>query len=320
MSKTSIQWTGRSWGYQQGCSPKSPGCPNCYAEKIAKRLAKNPNVPQYTDEIALWNGAMNLHIPGLVEPLLQRKGTTWFPSMTDPFHPNVHNEWIGLAILVAALCPQHRFLMLTKRPEGILEWLNSSVCDEFSQSGGAFAALALHWMSECGLEDWWDLLEDAISRYPRTDTYENFPIPNTWLGASVEDQKRADERMPLMHELKKKGWHTFISAEPLLEKVDLHLDKYPVDWVIIGGESGSKSRPFNLNWGRSLIWQCQDNGIKVFFKQMGGNATDSVPYIPGTLAESVNWQVEFKDKKGGTLEEWPREFQIREVPKILQIA
>jgi protein gp37 len=88
--------------------PKSPGCARCYAERIAKRLAKNPKVPQYTDEIALWDGTWNFHIPGLIEPLIRRNGTSWFPSMTDPSHENALDEWIGLTMLVAALSPQHR--------------------------------------------------------------------------------------------------------------------------------------------------------------------------------------------------------------------
>jgi protein gp37 len=144
-----------------------------------------------------------------------------------------------------------------------------------------------------------------------------FPFPNVLFGASIEDQIRANERMPIMSQLKQKGWHTFISAEPLLEEVNLHLDQYPVDWVIIGGESGHKARPFNLNWGRSLLKQCQDNNVKVFFKQMGANVVDSSPYIVGTVAESTNWKVNFKDKKGGDPEEWEEIFQVREMPDIL---
>lgn len=329
MSTTLIEWAGRAWGYLQGCSPKSPGCSRCYARKIAQRLAKNPKVDQYTDEVAEWDGTMNFHLPGLMEPLLQKKGETWFPSMSDPFHHHdpeknkgVPDEWIGLAVLVAALCPQHRFLMLTKRPERILDWLKSTVCQEVQQGLAlrAFDELSLHLLANCDQADWWDFFRDATSRRDRSDAHSKFPLPNMFLGASVEDQIRAEERMPIMHQLKELGWPTFISAEPLIEEVNLHLDKYPVDWVIIGGESGYKSRPFNLNWGRSLLQQCRDNGVKAFFKQMGANAVDSVSYIVGTDFDSVHWQVEFKHKKGGDPEEWSREFQVRELPEILQIG
>jgi len=126
VSETPIQWTDRSWGYQQGCSPKSPGCSRCYAAKTAKRLAKNSKVPQYTEAIARWNGTLNFHVRGLIEPLLQKQGASWFPSMTDPFHEKTPVEWIAAALLIAALSPQHRFLLLTKRPELIDSWLSSS--------------------------------------------------------------------------------------------------------------------------------------------------------------------------------------------------
>jgi protein gp37 len=115
MSKTLIQWTDHSWGYQQGCSPKSPGCSRCYAEKIARRLAKNPKVAQYNEAIAQWDGTLNFHLQGLIEPLIRQESAIWFPSMTDPFHESAPDEWIAAAMLVAALCPQHRFLLLTKR-------------------------------------------------------------------------------------------------------------------------------------------------------------------------------------------------------------
>lgn len=326
MSETPIQWTDRSWGYQQGCIEESPGCSRCYAKRMAQRLAKNPKVPQYTEEIARWDGTMNLYVQGLMEPLLRKTGATWFPSMTDPFlsydpttKKGVPDEWIGLAFLVATLCPQHRFLMLTKRPERIFDWFNSTVYAELSEAidRGAFFLQLLALLKNCGQEDAWDDIVAAVDKRDRADALTVFPLNNVLLGASVEDQIRSDKRMPVMHQLKQTGWFTFISAEPLLEEVNLHLDQYPVDWVIIGGESGHKARPFNLNWGRSLLKQCRDNNVKVFFKQMGANAVDSSPYIVGTAAESTNWKVNFKDKKGGDPEEWEEVFRVREMPDIL---
>jgi len=322
VSETPIQWTDRSWGYQQGCSPKSPGCSRCYAEKIAKRLAKNPKVPQYTEAIARWNGILNFHVRGLIEPLLRKEGASWFPSMTDPFHETALDEWIGLPFLVAAVCPQHRFLMLTKRPERILDWLKSDVAQELQEAidpPAAFHLQLLSLLEVCGLEDEWEIISEAIGMRDRSNAHTQFPLPNVLFGASVEDQVRANERMPIMHEIKRQGWHTFVSAEPLLEEIDLHLDQYPVDWVIIGGESGDNARPFNLNSGRSLIRQCRDNEVKAFFKQTGTNVVDSAPYIAGTQVEATHWQVKFKDKKGGEPTEWEEQLRVREVPEILQL-
>jgi protein gp37 len=243
--------------------------------------------------------------------------------MTDPFHKNAPDSWIGLVFLVAALCPQHRFLLLTKRPERIQHWLKSNVAQELQEALVPPAAFHLELFSllkMCGQEEECEFISTAIEGRDRSNAHTQFPLPNVWLGASVEDQVRADERMPIMHKLKKQGWHTFVSAEPLLEEVDLRLDQYPVDWVIIGGESGDNARPFNLSWGRSLICQCRDNHVKAFFKQAGVNIVDSAPYVAGTQAEATHWQVKFKDKKGGEPAEWEEQLRVREIPDSLQLS
>jgi protein gp37 len=122
-----------------------------------------------------------------------------------------------------------------------------------------------------------------------------WPLPNVWLGTSVEDQKAADERIPLLIETP--AAIRFLSIEPLLGPVDLtdvrrhdgwrinaltgeeflpgeivsgHLGK--IDWVIAGGESGSSKqspRPMHPDWARSLRDQCVAAGVPFLFKQWG---------------------------------------------------
>lgn len=102
-----------------------------------------------------------------------------------------------------------------------------------------------------------------------------FVPDNVWLGVSVEDQRRADERMPILVNTPAKIH--FLSVEPMLEPIDLQLDgrnfgieknhEY-VDWVIVGGESGPRRRQFNPDWARSIRDQCKRAGVPFFMKQV----------------------------------------------------
>jgi len=126
--------------------------------------------------------------------------------------------------------------------------------------------------------------------------------PNVWLGVSVEDQKTADERIPLL--LETPATVRWISAEPLLDAVDLSAfmgvtsnitgereQQYSmIDWVVVGGESGAGARPMRLAWAESIIRRCESAGVPVFMKQLG-----------------TIWAQENKAKsfKGGDASEWP---------------
>jgi protein gp37 len=93
------------------------------------------------------------------------------------------------------------------------------------------------------------------------------PRLNVWLGTTVEDQKRANERIP--HLLRTPAAVRFLSCEPLLGLVYLW-ETRGLDWLIIGGESGAGARPMNLSWARSLMQQAAQDRISVFVKQLGG--------------------------------------------------
>lgn len=168
----------------------------------------------------------------------------------------------------------------------------------------------------------------------------DFLLPNVWVGTSVEDQKRADERIPEL--LKIPAAVRFLSIEPLLGPVDLVTQGQIVpdgkncavcgdndhqafechhrfdwvkalDWVIVGGESGPDARAFHLDWGRDLIKQCQAAGVAVFMKQLGSNQAkgdDLLYHSPAAFFGRFT-----KDKKGGDLTEWPEDLRIREFPE-----
>lgn len=151
---------------------------------------------------------------------------------------------------------------------------------------------------------------------------------NVWLGVTVEDQKRADERIP--HLAKIPAAVKFLSCEPLLERVNLSkwLDEDEtgfvsvIDLVIIGGESGPKARPFNLDWARGLVRQCRDGGraeALPFVKQMGSNPVETrrcdIPACNcgGTHTHSLHYE----DSHGGEMAEWPIDLRVRELPPRL---
>lgn len=96
-----------------------------------------------------------------------------------------------------------------------------------------------------------------------------YPVKNLWLGVSVEDQKTADERIPLLVETP--AAVRWISAEPLLSEIDIeeYLFAKELDWVVVGGESGPKARPMHPDWVRSIRNQCQAASVPFFFKQWG---------------------------------------------------
>lgn len=112
--------------------------------------------------------------------------------------------------------------------------------------------------------------ERMLDYVSRSAYLSNAPLENVWLGVSVEDQKTADERIPLLMETP--AAVRWISAEPLLGLIDL--ESVPtmegsIDWVVVGGESGPKARPMHPDWARSLRDQCVAAGVPFFFKQWG---------------------------------------------------
>jgi len=154
--------------------------------------------------------------------------------------------------------------------------------------------------------------------------------PNVWLGVSVENQRYADERIPLL--LQTPAAVRFISAEPLLGPVDLCLDhecgdpphhRCPLipDWVIVGGESGPGARPMRVEWARSLVRQCKVANVSCFVKQLGANYADEAN---GVCGAQTRWPLDvlpsgptrrLRDPKGGDPAEWDADLQIREMPQ-----
>lgn len=229
---TKIQWTEDTWNPIVGCSVVSPGCTNCYAmRRTAPRLSKNPATPHYHGTVQpskggyVWTGKISIAgDTAFLKPLRIRKPTMFFVnSMSDLFHENVPDEVIDRIFAIMALCPQHTFQVLTKRSARMREYVSNPgtsrgvyeiVCDMVVEDSLP-AVLRLDGIDDPGIKPSW----------PRIHL-QQWPLPNVWLGVSVEDQKRADERIPDL--LDTPAAIRFISAEPLLGPVDLtSIPAYP---------------------------------------------------------------------------------------------
>ncbi len=251
---TRIEWADATVNAVNGCSVLSPGCTNCYAMKLAgtrlKHVPSRAGLTQDSKAGPVWTGEVRLDERQLLQPLKWKQPLRIFwNAHGDLFHDAVPDEWIDRVFAVCALTPQHQHLILTKRSARMREYAGrAQPCGE-------------HWLA--GYEG----TAGAI-----------WPLPNVWLGVSVEDQQRADERIPDL--LATPAAVRFISAEPLLGPVDLRswmeedddccCWSMDIDWVIAGGESGPGARPIHPDWARSLRDQCQAAGVPFFFKQWGG--------------------------------------------------
>ena len=143
-----------------------------------------------------------------------------------------------------------------------------------------------------------------------------WPLPNVHLGVSVEDQQRADERVPALVELSRMGWKTIISQEPQVEPVE-YRDAWAeaIGGIICGGESGSHARPFDVAWARQTKDWCEKHGVKFFLKQLGANVNDVTgegklwPSMPQFEQSGIPVRYVLRSPKGSDPAEWPEDLR-----------
>lgn len=240
---TKIQWTNETWNPIIGCSKISEGCQNCYAEKMAFRLAHIKNTGYYEKVLAWnkamfgeWNGITHRNESALKKPLSWKKPRMIFVcSMGDLFHESVPFEWIDKVFTIMAMSPEHTFQILTKRPERMKEYIEEIHVETFK---------------------------------------------NIWIGVTAENQEQANKRIPVLLEIP--AAKRFVSCEPLLSNIDLsfncqfiHEDNegYGVDaikgldWIIAGPETGPKARPMQKEWIENLYSQCELTNVPFFDKK-----------------------------------------------------
>lgn len=302
MAETAIEWATEVWNPFTGCDRVSPGCAHCYAAtqaaslqrkergRIAKARAEgkpDPKVRYQNDGDPKTSGpgfSFTVHWDKLLHPPRFKPGARVFVnSMSDVFHEEAPPRALSLMWQVFFERQDVDFLVLTKRPERMRTVLTD-----------------------------WERHEDAAPGM--------FPLPNVWLGTSIENRKfvgRADILRDTPAAIR------FISAEPLLgpliprpteiegigpcemcEKIIaegggckcghcgtpwpyplVSLDLTGIDWLIVGGESGPDHRPFDLDWARGLRTACAETETAFFFKQVGGVR----PTSGGRLLDGRTW-------------------------------
>ena len=263
---TKIEWTEETWNPIIGCSKVSPGCDNCYAERMACRLAHmdNRNYQDVTGSNSNrtwfdnWNGKTAFVESALEKPLHWKKPRRIFVcSMGDLFHESVPFEWIDKVFAVMAICPHHTFQVLTKRPGRMLDYLSDP-------------------KTQIGIPGVCSSKTNTKIDLNKFFAAAGWPIKNVMLGVTAENQEQADKRIPILLQIP--AAKRFVSVEPMLGPVDLekniseHCLIKPaafLDWVICGGESGPGARPMYPDWVRSLRDQCKAAGVPFFFKQWG---------------------------------------------------
>lgn len=285
-ANTSIQWAHHTFNPWRGCARVSPGCDHCYAEAMSRR---NPAV------LGTWGEGGSRPVAAEAywrQPvrwcdearMARRNSRVFCASLADVFEDrrdlDCHRERLfRLAYRTRTLVGGGlKWMFLTKRPQSIMPLLR----------------LARH--EHPPNQTWGEIL----------DRDGQPPLPSWWFGTTVEDQRRADERLP--HLLAVKAELRFLSCEPLLEPVDLTpWLRGGIGWVIVGGESsqgGARARDCDLDAVDSLVGQCRDAKVPVFVKQLG-----SRPVAPGLGL------LRLKDRHGGEPEEWPDGMRVREVPQ-----
>lgn len=262
MNKTNIAWTDFSWNPITGCSAVSDGCKNCYAKIVHERFNNTP----FSEVV--------FHQERLNEPSKRKKGAKIFlGSMTDLFQDNIPFGWLYEIMKVVKDNPQHIFQILTKRPERMRDFFQWLYVDQPANWVSSFNNL----------------------------TY----LPNLWIGVTTENQEQANKRIPMLLEIP--AAIRFVSVEPMLDSVNLGMlitenmgnrfrmvydpimtgtktlwdttnligeeNVNKIDWVIVGGETGSKSktREIKINDVYNLYQQCKITETPFFFKQWGAH-------------------------------------------------
>ena len=309
---SSIQWTHHTFNPWRGCEKISPGCANCYAEAMSGR---NPAVlgkwgragtrafasDSYWRKPLAWDRAAKL---------AGERRRVFCASLADVFEDRDElrgHRWRLFKMIEDT--PNLDWLLLTKRPELVRREIVAyeRFLDGFTN------------------------LSDRVERLGWVNAWlDGMPPANVWLGTSVEDRNWAERRIPELAKLTASV--RFLSMEPLLEAVDLSPwlglkppleysgrgrclgtsllpDPVAVDWVIVGGESGAKARPFEARWARSLAIQCDEASVPCFVKQMGARP---IGY------DGEPWKLD--DSHGGDWDEWPADLRVREFPAPLVVA
>ena len=298
------------------------GLSKLYAERDWPRLTKL--VPTYAGR-----NFENVvcHPERLDQPLRWKRPRKIFVnSMSDLFHPDVPEGFIDRVFAIMALCPQHTFQILTKRPERMNRYMRHLEDEELDRILTR---------------------EDMVMSTPEwpPNGFTDGPSPdfsNIWFGVSIENQETADERIPiLLNTPVQRGAKRWVSIEPMIGPVTFrwakwhsgfkqapdghwgndHLDGLRgLDWIVIGGESGPNARPMEAEWVRKIKYECEEAQTPLFIKQLRAAYSDPVNGIAGASLKIPQEAIDLigrrlKHRAGADMEEWTEDLLVREYPE-----
>lgn len=301
----------KPWSLVDGCTPCSPGCDHCWAASMAHRYIREGepgfSTPLITDANRRFNGTIITYPDRLNIPIKCRKPTI-YSVWNDLFHEDIPDELRHGAYAVMSRFnqiparregnagrlrpnePQHKFLILTKRPAQMVKYLN-----KIKRSEGG-------WWTHNGAwpESYSSFNKDGVEP-GKIISWDDWPLSSVWHGLAVCNQQEADEKIPVFLQVPGKK---FLSIEPCLGPVDIErylwlvspstagpwrdytgkivwygggiggqmISSNPsgyINAVILGGETGPGARPMHPDWVRSVRDQCEASGVPFFFKQWG---------------------------------------------------
>jgi protein gp37 len=269
--RSRIEWTDATWNPVTGCTSVSDGCRNCYAKRMVERFPKAHGPAQWADvDREVQFSDIIIHPARLDQPLRWKKPRRIFVcSMGDLFHEDVSEEWIDKVIGTMYLAPQHTFMVLTKRPERMRDYI---AVGNFDKRTWPIRNL---WLGVTAENQ--EMADQRIPILLQTPAAVRFvsvepmlePMDlERYLWGTVGDTAGYFDRNGKRRSRGAGG--QMLMASPLNA---LH-------WVICGGESGPGARPMHPNWARSLGDQCHEAGVPFFFKQWGEWMAASDPSCP----------------------------------------
>ncbi len=291
----------------QHCEHVSDGCVHCYSGTWQGRCLTSGGTGLPFDRRSR----------DLVEPFVDEKSLgdplrwktpkkIFVENQSDLFGEWYRDEMIDRVFAVMALAPQHVFQVLTKRPERMQKYFHNA-----SDLRDRISAMLV---DPRFLDNWGNPRKLILGNPSRAGVAEGIrkgwrsPLPEwVWLGVSVEDQKTADARTFYLRQIP--AAVRFISQEPQLSRIEWTNDMlHGISWLIVGGESGPGARPFDVQWARDTVAQCRKSGTACFVKQLGAKPHEHRPNGDHVFFD-------FKDRKGGSMEEWPDSIpRVRQFP------
>jgi protein gp37 len=353
MAETKIQWTawrdaqgnfqpGYTFNPWIGCTEVSPACDHCYAaaldrKRFSKTLgdatAENPishwgkGAPRHLTSDTYWKSPRQWAKRARTEKPMDRP-RVFCASLADWLDDEVPIEWMARLLVLIYQTPELDWLLLTKRPGN---W-RDRLC-------AAMGYLDRDWLNgKCGRSSegtWIGRWIEAATPYRGMGL-----IPgNIWIGATVENQQCANDRIPLLCDIPAPVH--FLSMEPILEPVDLTkvvvnggptfngldgsfigkgrhgVQPSHINWVIVGGESGPDARPTNVAHLQSVVNQCHSYGVPVFVKQLGKLPYQKLPSgRVGLHAVKFVPEISVADSHGSNPDFWPESLRIRQFPEL----